>query len=55
MRRVRYQVAMSLDEYIAGPPGEADWILMDSEIDFAAVIPVLLGEAFRCFRLRRSR
>jgi len=37
MRRVRYQVAMSLDGYIAGPQGEADWILMDPEIDFAAL------------------
>jgi dihydrofolate reductase len=37
MRRVRYQVAMSLDGYIAGPNDEADWILMDPEIDFAAL------------------
>ena len=36
-RRIRYQVAMSLDGYIAGPAGEADWILMDPEIDFAAL------------------
>jgi dihydrofolate reductase len=34
MRRVIYSVAMSLDGYIAGPGGEADWILMDPEIDF---------------------
>ena len=34
MRRVRYAVAMSLDGYIAGPKGEADWIVMDPEIDF---------------------
>src|SRR5262249_7369730 len=36
MRRVRYQVATSLDGYIAGPKGEADWIIMDPEIDFRA-------------------
>jgi dihydrofolate reductase len=36
MRRVRYSVAMSLDGYIAGPEGEADWIIMDPAIDFAA-------------------
>ena len=34
MRRVRYRVATSLDGYIAGPQGEADWIIMDPEIDF---------------------
>ncbi len=34
MRRVRYAVAMSLDGYIAGPKGEADWIVMEPEIDF---------------------
>lgn len=36
-RRVRYQVAMSLDGFIAGPNGEADWIVMDPDIDFAAL------------------
>jgi dihydrofolate reductase len=37
MRRLRYSVAMSLDGYIAGPQGEADWIVMDPDIDFAAL------------------
>ena len=34
MRRIRYAVAASLDGYIAGPKGEADWIIMDPAIDF---------------------
>ncbi len=37
MARIRYAVAMSLDGYIAGPRGEADWIIMDPEIDFGAM------------------
>jgi dihydrofolate reductase len=37
MRRIRYRVAASLDGYIAGPQGEADWIIMDPEIDFHAL------------------
>ena len=37
MRRIRYQVACSLDGYIAGPNGEYDWIVMDPEIDFEAL------------------
>src|SRR4051794_6289920 len=36
MRRIRYQVATSLDGYIAGPNGEADWIVADPDIDFRA-------------------
>jgi dihydrofolate reductase len=34
MRRVRYGVVMSLDGYIAGPRGEADWITRDPDFDF---------------------
>ena len=37
MRRIRYQVAASLDGYIAGPNGEYDWIVQDPEIDFKAL------------------
>ena len=39
---------MSLDGYIAGPNGEADWIIMDPEIDFGA-----LFEQFDTFLLGR--
>src|SRR5881394_1253170 len=53
MRRVRYQVATSLDGYIAGPKGEADWIIMDPDIDFRAIYDqydtVLIGR--RTFEL----
>lgn len=37
MPRIRYQVAMSLDGYIAGPNGEFDWIVNDPTIDFPAL------------------
>lgn len=47
MRRVRYNVAASLDGYIAGPGGEFDWIPEDPAIDFGAIFArvdtVLLG------------
>jgi dihydrofolate reductase len=36
-KRLRYQVAMSLDGFIAKPNGEYDWIVMDPAIDFAAM------------------
>jgi dihydrofolate reductase len=48
MRRVRYVVAMSLDGYIAGPNGEAAWIIMDPDIDFRA-----LFEQFDTFLMGR--
>ena len=35
MRRLRYQVATSLDGYIAGPNGEIDWIVHDPDINFS--------------------
>jgi len=37
MARIRYEVAMSLDGYIAGPNGEFDWIVHDPTIDFTAM------------------
>ena len=37
MRRIRYQVACSLDGYIAGPNDEYDWIVADPDIDFDAL------------------
>lgn len=37
VRQLRYSVAASLDGYIAGPNGEFDWIVIDPEIDFAAI------------------
>lgn len=47
MRAVRYNVAASLDGYIAGPSGEYDWIPPEPAIDFAALFrdvdTVLLG------------
>ncbi len=47
MRRIRYQVACSLDGYIAGPRGEYDWIVMDPDIDFQGMMSrydtVLMG------------
>ena len=47
MRPVRYNVAASLDGYIAGPDGEFDWIPLDPSVDFASLFAkvdtVLLG------------
>lgn len=36
-RRLRYQVAMTLDGFIAGPNGEYDWIVADPGVDFGAM------------------
>lgn len=47
MRPVRYNVAATLDGFIAGPQGELDWIPEDPTVDFAAIFAkvdtVLLG------------
>jgi dihydrofolate reductase len=47
LRQVVYSVAMSLDGYIAGAQGEADWIVMDPDLDFDAIFGrfdvILLG------------
>jgi dihydrofolate reductase len=43
MKTLRYSVASSLDGYIAGPHGEFDWIVVDPEIDFAAMYASFSG------------
>ena len=37
-RLVRFGGAVSLDGYIAGPNGEYDWIVMDPDVDFSAMM-----------------
>jgi dihydrofolate reductase len=41
--QLRYSVAASLDGFIAGPNGEFDWIVVDPEIDFAALYASFSG------------
>ena len=57
MRKVVYSVAMSLDGYVAGPNGEADWIVMDPELDFTGMMArfdtVLMGR--RTFEAAQAR
>jgi dihydrofolate reductase len=43
MPQLRYSVAASLDGYIAGPNGEYDWIVVDPDIDFAAMYASFSG------------
>lgn len=37
MKQLRYNVAMSLDGFIAGPKGDYDWIPEDPGVDFEAL------------------
>ena len=37
MRRLRYQVATSVDGFIADPSGGFDWIVADPDIDFGSL------------------
>jgi dihydrofolate reductase len=56
MRRVRYNVAASLDGFIADAAGGFDWIPHDAAVDFAAIVArvdtVLLGR--RSFEVVRA-
>lgn len=57
MRELRYNVAASLDGYIADADGGFDWIPEDSTVDFAALFrrvdTVVMGR--RTFDVMRSR
>jgi len=59
VRQVRYQVAASLDGYIAGPNGEADWIVADPDIDFGSIFArcdtALLGRSTFLAMVRLGR
>ncbi len=49
MKQLRYNVATSLDGFIAGPKGEYDWIVMDPDFDWKGLYgqfdTLLLGRA----------
>jgi len=57
MRRLRYNVAMSLDGFIAGSKEEYDWIVDDRSIDFEALFgefdTLVMGR--KTFEVLRSR
>src|ERR1700690_1351092 len=57
MRQLRYNVAISLDGFIAGPKGEYDWIVHDPALDFGALFrqfdTLLMGR--RTFDLAESQ
>jgi dihydrofolate reductase len=57
MRQLRYNVAVSLDGFIAGPKGEYDWIVDDPELDLGALASefdtLLMGRG--TFDLARSQ
>ncbi|HUR32862.1 MAG TPA: dihydrofolate reductase family protein [Vicinamibacterales bacterium] len=56
MKRLRYNLAISLDGYIARPGGQFDWIIDDPSIDFAALTSqfdtVVMGR--RTYEVMRS-
>ncbi|MDP1569608.1 MAG: dihydrofolate reductase family protein [Vicinamibacterales bacterium] len=59
MKRIRFSAAVSLDGYIAGPNGEADWIVPDPERDFPTLIAqfdtLLVGRRTFETMVRRKR